>query len=224
MKAPVPTSVGVHVSLSAKKPRDTIVWAHQSGIATEKTARAEAVLSVSSMVKAPRLNTTRTTSRERTLTAAAAAHETKKTHRRVTDNVFHIAAFSPRAACAARNGYEATPEAWPKTPIGTCISRRALLSHVIAPAMRNDPKIRVIHSSTTTREKPSMIGIERRTNSRSPGSWRSMRGKNRRPALRAPWTWIAKFPTKEPARTPQAKPSIPYARPRTRPPAMIPAL
>jgi hypothetical protein len=79
----------------------------------------------------------------------------------------------------------------------------------MAPARRNDPKTRVIHSSTTTRENPSMIGIERRTNSFRPGSER---------------TWMAKFPTNEPARTPHANPSIPTVFPSSRPPRMIPAL
>ena len=104
------------------------------------------------------------------------------------------------------------------------MSRLALLSQVIAPARRNDPKTRVIHSSTTTRENPSMIGIERRTNSFSPGSERSSRGKNARPVRRAPIAWTAKFPTNDPARTPQANPAIPIVFPSRRPPRMIPAL
>src|SRR3972149_11182179 len=103
-----------------------------------------------------------TTSRERTIVTAAAAHDTRKTQRRVADRVSHIASFSPRAARADRKGEEATPEAWPKIPTGTCMSRRALFSHVMAPARRNDPKILVIHSSTTTSENPSRIGIDRR--------------------------------------------------------------
>ena len=90
--------------MSAKKPRDVIDCAHQNGIPMEKAASAEAVDRVSSMVKAPRLKTASTISRERTPKIAAAAQETKKTQRSVADSVFHIASRSPRAACAERNG------------------------------------------------------------------------------------------------------------------------
>ena len=100
----MPTRVGVHVSFSAKNPRETIVWAHHIGIPTAKKASAAAVWSVSSMVNAPRWKTTSTTSRDRTQVTAAAAHDTKKTHRRVTERVSHIASRSPRAARADRNG------------------------------------------------------------------------------------------------------------------------
>src|SRR5512134_1210308 len=102
--APVPTRVGVQVSLSAKNPREAIACPHQKGIPIANAARADAVDSVSSMVKAPRLKTASTTSRERTQVIAATAQETKTTHRNVTESVSHIASFSPRAACAARNG------------------------------------------------------------------------------------------------------------------------
>ena len=92
------------MSFSAKNPRDTIVWAHHIGIPTEKNERAAAVCSVSPMVNAPRWKTTSTTSRDSTNVTAAAAQETKKTQRSVTDSVSHIASLSPRAARADRNG------------------------------------------------------------------------------------------------------------------------
>src|SRR3970282_113367 len=139
---------------------------------------------------------------------AATPAETRKTHRRVRDSVSHIASFFPSAASEERKGYEATPDAWPKIPTGTCIRRRALFSHVIAPARRKEPKTRVVHSSTTTREKPSRIGRESRTNSFSPGSEKSSRGRKERPPRRAPYSCRAKLPRNAPARTPQATPAI----------------
>jgi hypothetical protein len=117
---------------------------------------------------------------------AATPAETRKTHRRVRDSVFHISSFFPSAASEERNGYDATPDAWPKMPTGTSISRRALFSQVIAPARRKEPKTRVVHSSTTTREKPSMIGMESRMNSFRPGSEKSSRGEKERPPRLAP--------------------------------------
>src|SRR5659263_537496 len=156
----------------------------------------------------------RTASRERTTAMAATPAETRKTHRRVRDSVFHISSFFPSAASEERNGYDATPDAWPKMPTGTIIRRRALFSQVIAPARRKEPKTRVVHSSTTTREKPSMIGMESRMNSFRPGSEKSSRGEKERPPRRAPWICRAKFPRNAPARTPHANPSIPRSRPR----------
>jgi len=82
----------------------------------------------------------------------------------------------------------------------------------------------VVHSSTTTREKPSMIGMESRTNSFRPGSEKSSRGEKERTAAPRAVDLQGEVPEKRPGENPPGEPLHPRSRPRSSPPAMIPAL
>jgi len=101
-------------------------------------------------------------------------------------------------------------------PTGTSIRRRALFSQVIAPARRKEPKTRVVHSSTTTREKPSMIGMESRMNSFRPGR-RSRAGGNKEAAAPRAVDLQGEVPEERPGENSPGEPFHPVVAPEEQP-------
>ena len=72
--------------------------------------------------------------------------------------------MSPAATWRARVGSATVPTATPKSPIGSCMNRKATLSHETGPSPRYEAKLLFTKTFTCTAAAPIVAGaIRRRT-------------------------------------------------------------
>ena len=112
----------------------------------------------------------RSPARRTTPSPAAAGTQSRATSSSACRSAERMASASPRATCRDTTGRVTVPIATPKSPIGSCMKRKATFSHDTGPLPRYEAKLLLTNTFTCTAAAPIVAGAMSRSTWRSAGS------------------------------------------------------